>query len=418
MQLTGEYYKKDHKRKYLLRTLLILFSIYSIRFSGMPAPLTPRIIVIMIIVIGFNFQQVINYRRMALKKIDFFWLSTNLSILIYSWIIVFLNNTYESSYLIVDSVFNFFVFVVLLPIFADKIFSDAKHFAQCVMYAAVIQSTIVILSFAIPSVRSFLVATQVMDVSRYGWRVIGLGIAGAGGSVYLLTGLVASGYLIVEGDRRLSTFIYSIINIVAIALVGRTGFYGALMIIVYLLLFNSGKIKSKIVTNFKFLFTGLILLLISYSMLNIFPEIDNEFLSYTFYRLWELFRDGTDSSALNNINNINSPIPGLSLETLFGTGITRGTISTGEVFMHDGGYVQRYAAMGLFASTFSYIVFVIYIARWLKVKSASVLTRRYVLYCMIILLIIEYKEPFIYMLAYPFVLVMLSRLKSIRTEVK
>lgn len=426
MELSGEYIsenmirqnKDEEKRGYVLSTLLILFSIYSIRFSSMPVPITPRIIVIMITIFGYNFRKLFNYRRLAIKKIDFFWVATNLSIFIYAWIIVFLNDTFGYSHVIVDNIFNFLVFVVLFPMFAEKIFCDAKHFAHCVMYAAVIQSIIVLLSFAFPAVRDYLVMIQIMDTSRYGWRVIGLGIAGAGGSVYLLTGLVASGYLIVEGDRRARVLICSILNIVAIALVGRTGFYGALMIIAYLVLFNSRKIGSKIITNFKLFSVGAIVFLVGYFAMSFSGQIDSELFAYTFNRLWELFRYGTDSYALSNINNIDSPVPGLSLQTLFGTGITRGTISSGGVFMHDGGYVQRYAAIGLIASILSYLVFVVYIVRWLKISAVKILTRRYLLFCMIVLLIIEYKEPFIYMLAYPFVLVMLSRLKHIRTEVK
>jgi len=397
--------------RYILNTILLLFTVFSIHFNGAFSFLTPRIIAIFYIVFICNGKRLLNFATIRINKTDLAWFASSLFVLVYAWIIVSLRDVSGDSYAIIDSVLNFFIFVAILPMFADKIFKNAIHFSKCLLYASVIQSIIVIMSFAFLPVRQFLENIQPLELWRYGWRNIGLGIAGAGGSVYLFCGIISAGYLLIKGDRRSLLFIEIFVIFIAIALVGRTGFYSALLLFLYLLFFNAENIKVKVLTNIKMLSITGILIILGYIVLLSIDGVNMQLFNHTFDRLWELFRYGLNSPTLNNINNVDSAIPGLSFETIVGTGIRRGITPSGLVFLHDGGYVQRYASLGIIVCVFSYTTFLTYISRLMK--RIPRFEKKYIIFCLLLLLMIEYKEPFIYMLAYPFTLIMISRL-SIR----
>lgn len=403
-------YKNNETPKMLINTILMFFVVFSIHFKGMPWHVSPRIIGMLFIIFIFNRRSIFNIAKFRISKTDFIWIISSVFILVYSWFTIVINDAGNSIYTISDSAFNFLIFVCILPLFAVNMFEDASHFCRCILYACVIQSIIVLMSFVFLPVRELLETIQIMDFSRYDWRIIGLGIAGAGGSVYLLCGLIAAGYLIIKGEREVSVFLAICIIFIAIAAVGRTGFYAALLILFYLVLFNSKRIKSKVLTNLKLLTIAGLVIIFGYFFVFYLFDIDMQLFDYTYFRLGELFRDGLNSRTLNSINNINIAVPGLSAETLIGTGITRGITSSGVIFMHDSGYVQRYAALGILVCILSYVSLYVYVIKLLK--RVPKMDKLYILYCLLILFVLEYKEPFIYMLAYPFTLIMISKLAN------
>lgn len=411
--------KNSMREKYILNTIILFFTVFSIHFKSNLFFVSPRILIMAIVILVFNFRKIFNYRAISIRKLDLIWLVLSGITVIYSILIVFLNSIDMNSTTIISSAFNFITFVVIFPFFAESLFYDARHFSRCMLFATTVQALIVILSFLLPQVRLLLESIQDIELWRYSWRIIGLGIAGAGGSVYLFVGLIAAGHLIINGDRSFNILFQTILVVISIALIGRTGFYAALMLFVYLLLFNSNNLVQRIRTNFKFIIISFTFFSIGYFIIVNLDTVNLKLFSYTFTRLWELIIDGSNSAALNSINNVDLPVPGLSFETLIGTGISRGTTNSGLVFLHDSGYVQRYASLGIVGALFSYLSLI-----WVVFKLTNKLdlkNKMYLRYTLLILLIIEYKEPFVYMLAFPFVIIMISRLmnkKFIRRGVK
>lgn len=400
--------------RYLFNTFLLFSLIFSIHFIGMPWYVSLRNIVILYIIFSFWQHRNINLNTTMFYITDLSWILMSLFICAYSWFIVIVNQVWSNQYMIAISTLNFFVFVVILPFFTIRIFKNAIIFCKCLIYACLIQSAIVITSFAFHPVRIFLESIQLMDVSRYSYRIIGLGIAGSGGSVYLLCGLIAAGYLFIIGENK-STIITSMgFIIIAIAFTGRTGFYAALAIILYLMIFSAKNIIDIIIVNLKMIVFLGIVIVAGYVLLINIRGIDLQLFNYTYDRLWELFREGMNSDALSGINNVNSPIPGLSFETIVGTGLIRVVTSSGAIFANDSGYIQRYAALGIIVCIVSYTSFYTYVTS--LIHNVPKIDKRYLFFCLLLLFVIEYKEPFIYMLVYPFTLIMISRLSMIRSK--
>lgn len=393
-----------------VKTILMFFIIFSIRFYSWQFILSPRIIALVFSIILSNWNKFHLIKFIKLTMSDIRWILSSIFVLLYSWLIFVLNNVGIEEFAMVAPAFNFLVLVVLFPYFTSNMFLDEKEFSRCLLYASFIQSIIVFLSFLFLPFRFFLESIQAADVTRYGWRIIGLGIAGSGGSVYLLCGFISGIYLMMFSKKRITDMLCTISILLSIALVGRTGFYVALVILIYFILFNSKSLTKKMKNNIKLIGFISIAILTIYFILSIANDRIVELLSYTYKRLLELFREGFGSSTIQGINNYSIPLPGISRITLIGTGIIRGYSSTGLLFMNDSGYIQRYAAVGLVVCIFSYISFVVYMIE--LAKKISKTQRRFVLLCLFLLLIIEYKEPFIYMLAYPFTLVMISKLAS------
>lgn len=360
----------------------------------------------MVIVIAFFFIKHISKKiEPALKRYDFLFILVNTFILIYTYLVAIYRNTLGNGITIVSSVFNFFIFVVIYPYFSTSLFESPEDFSKSMLYASFIQSVIVIISFLVPGARTFIESIQYNpeNFSRYYWRIIGLGIAGAGGSVYLFTGLMSAGYLYLKKQLRLKDSLAAMIIIVSIVLVGRTGLYCVIALFVFfavrnMLFVNKIKIKDlKIVVG---IIVVIIILGFIVGQLNI---INKALFSYTINRAFELF----SSSGMDIVNYLTS-IPPLTMETIVGTGITRGTTSSGLYFWNDNGYVQRYGAMGLIACIISYLSYIYLVIMTSKKLPKS--EKSYIIFCLLLLYIIEYKEPFIYMLAYPYVLIMIARL--------
>ena len=86
-------------------------------------------------------------------------------------------------------------------------------------------------------------------------------------------------------------------------------------------------------------------------------------------------------------------IPKLSLETIMGTGIRRGVLTSGVIVQNDIGYIQLYVALGLVVS----ILFYISISKIIlsRIKSVHDKALRYILIILFMMsIILEFKEPF------------------------
>jgi hypothetical protein len=385
--------------------LVLFFTVFSISPAGWI--IKPRILMMIFVSVLFikyilvN-QKAINFR---MNKTDFQWIISASFILIYTYLIT-ISNHLEGQENALSSTFNFFLFVGIFPFLVLPIFKDEIHFSKAMTLATLIHSLIVIFSFLNPSVRFFLESFQTFTFERYAFRVVGLGIAGAGGSVYLFSGLITNAYLLIfSNEKSKYIYLYSFILIfIAIALVGRTGFYCALMLLVFMILLNIHKVNLWTNKILRIIIPLIPFMIIAYFVTkNI--EYNKELFNYTYNRLFELFNNG---STVKELNQMNDTLPPLSFHTFFGTGVTRGAISTGLNIQHDGGYAKRYASIGVLGLIISYFVFFMYILR--LTSNVPIKARGFIIFNLILLYVIEYKEPFMFMLAYPFILIMLSKL--------
>ena len=222
----------------LLKSMVLFFTVFSIHIKGLPV--TPRIL-IMIITSLYVFSK--KYKPNIIKtKIDIgslLWLFFLAFQLFYTWAIIILNNVKSGQQTALSETFNFLIFIGYFPLVIKNIFKSTEEFCKAMTIAAFVQSIIVIASLFFPDIRIWLEKVQEINFDRYSWRVVGLGIAGAGGSVYLVCGVITCIYLLLF-FRNYESFIWYLflyINLCAIALVGRTGLYSSMIIIAYYYLY-------------------------------------------------------------------------------------------------------------------------------------------------------------------------------------
>ncbi len=390
------------ERWVIVKTVMLFFTVYSIHFTFLPT--TPRIITLFLVLLVY-----LQKRKHKLEKEDIHFLVQTTIICLYSFMIEkLMRSASTGAATILSYTTNFLIFVGIFPIISVVFFKDEKEFCKCLFYANSVQSLIVISSAFIPTIREYLQNIQTIDFSRYNYRIVGLGIAGSGGSVYLFCGLLAGTYLIQKKNNSFGFVFFYVINFFAIILVGRTGFYCACIMVIYSVI---TMLKKKNIQGVKFLI-GIILISALFFFLSIYISAlfntNTTVLKYTFSRLNEIFRE---DSALNGLSRMNKNFPNLGLDFIFGTGVVRGYTIEGIRIWHDGGYAQRLASLGIIMFLFSYGSFYLYL--WNKIKKIKEINNDIfwmLVISLVLMIIIEYKEPFIYMLAFPYTLLMLAKL--------
>ncbi|ADY12104.1 hypothetical protein SpiBuddy_0266 [Sphaerochaeta globosa str. Buddy] len=387
----------------ILKILTLFFTVFSIRLKVIPV--TPRIIVLVSVLLYVFFMRGFHYTKDDIK-----WLIKCFFVFLFTLFSVFLNSANQTdSELPLYSAFNFLIFVGLFPFLLIDVFDDELQFCRALGIAGTIQSIIVIMSALIPLIRTLLQEIQNIDFSRYNYRIFGLGIAGSGGSIYLFCGLFAIAYWIIC-TKKISiwlTLIY-IINFFAITLVGRTGFYAAIIVslCLFIIVGRNGVWKPSALFGWSFfILIGMIFL---YNYVTSVFESNTEVLLYTFRRLGEGF-NYSDSETIEKLSLWNDRIIPLSFRTLFiGTGVTRGYSYDGLLVSHDGGYAKRYMSIGLVMALYSYVIYYNYLRKMIKRITGK---KGIIVICLLIMLVIEYKEPFMYQLALPFTVLMIVKLK-------
>lgn len=394
---------------FAFKTILLFFTVFSIHVVGFES-ITPRMISMGIIIMWFVVKKGKGNLIRAVK--NWKYLAISFLLLFYSALVIWFNGVFSLSNLTVSSAFNYLLLVCFVPNFFAPLFNNSKEFCKALTISTVVQAFIVVFSFLMPSVRSFLESIQTFDFSRYNYRIVGLGIAGAGGSIYLFCGLFTNGWLLKNSGKSTPLYLLSYLVIFfAIILVGRTGFYCAVAYTVFLILLrrrNTARHLANYLKVFAVLSVGILVLIVAINEL----QIDFSLFNYTFGRLGELFKENNTLVRLAN-----SSFPTLDSQTIWGIGEIRGYTKAGQLVYSDSGYTQRFLSIGYFGAIIFYASFTIYFISSIMKNIKDKRNRCLAFLLLGILLIIEYKEAFIYALAYPFVLDMLLRIEGKKTNV-
>lgn len=386
----------------------LFFLMFSIHVSFLP---NSRYIGLAMLFIGY-FVHVKGHIKIRLPNDDVKWLLFLVFQLLYTFFITFYRDELNSKYAnYISYTFNFLIMTTIVPYVLMQIFDKSDDFCRLFAIVTVFQSIIVLLSFFVPSVRQLLMSIQDAEIwedfKRYGRRIIGLGIVGAGGSIYLCSGLIAFIYYLLFPETKKATVIQVVSLIViyfAIALVGRTGFYVASILLVYYLLKSITAGGSKTLNNILIIVIGLFAAVVFYSSISNSDNVNNDLLQYTVNRLGAIFSE--DKNPLIGVTTMyEAKTPGISWYTLWGAGIIRGYSSNGLYFWNDSGYAKRYADIGLIMTVISYSVMMIYYFK--KRNKSSRTEKTFFTLLIIIMFAIEYKEHFIFMLSMPLTILMI-----------
>ena len=199
------------------------------------------------------------------------------------------------------------------------------------------------------------------------------------GILFLYTTKINSYFL-----QNALVFFLIIICGISTLFVGRTGLLISAVFIFGYLFFSFSIIKIK---NWAYICLGIIIIYTLISSWSFYvSRIDN--FNEDYFLDWAFGSFIGKDTSVDDIAN--QPIPPISIETVFGTGMVTGPDGIGNASGHDSGYVQTYYSMGLILSVTFYL-FLAYVLA-LYVKGHGVIA--WLLF--MVIFVIELKEPFIF----------------------
>ena len=392
-------------KQIFISTALIFFLIYDFGLLILPGLTTGRLIFILLCL----FQIFIQKTFVVNKKLHVF-LSVFLLIFLAS-LIQFMNSMESTQ---ISRLFWFTIYSIITPFFLMNIFKTSIDFLYAFFLATIIQSIFTIYSFFNPEFKQFILSVIAVggnDSIKEGFRAIGLSSSsGAAFSMIQFCG-VFSGLLLLKYNKR-SVFesIFIVLSIVIVLLstliIGRTGLICSLVSIIYFLVLN---------INFKkILFYLVIIFLIG--QINFIEIIEKQTeripgFNIEFFKNW--IEDGfelEDNSTTKAIQQM--PIPPLTINTILGTGEIKNEERNGNASGHDSGYIQTYYSSGLILAIAFYISYFLFLFK--ETKSKNLFSH---LFIIILMFIIEIKEPFIFKYVLPFFILNLILLTNKREQI-
>ena len=409
MNILLEKYQKAHHQPFILLCLEMFFIVFSIHIKGFSGVLTLRNLAmagVIAIFVVFFFSKKPPVPSTA--KIDRSWVIGMSAMLFYA-ILVSLANAAPlyDNHSCFRSTVNFFIMVVILPFFLTRMEFSIERLTKALTLATTAQAFIVLGCFLSPVVKAIVFNLQEWDDNFLYYRVSGLGIAGAGGTVYLFCGFLANVYYLMFYGKNIFYYATLFVILFATMLVGRTGFYLEVILFIYMMIRmpKSSKGKgAKIMPYISFAFAVVILVIaVGYVQSN--TNVDYEMLGSSYRRLNDIFEGETVSEITQ------MAVPNITIaSTFFGTGMEKGLTLDGMNVWNDSGYVQRFLAFGLIPAFLFYFILTKYLFSINK-RIFEKEKRRFWLIVIAMMLVIEYKEAFIFYLSLPFTIIMCLKLE-------
>lgn len=391
----------------IIMWLLIAISFFKINLFSLD--LSKYIFMVLIVILFIKFNEL----KELLKKIKvkqyliFFFLGLVWTLgLIYREI--FYNFNSNSVYISSKELLTIFLYIFIFPMFSIITFRNINRFEKIVSSVAITQSIIIISSLFLSPVK-YLLSLYYNQNPEYlyyisaGVKGVGIGVVGASGAIVLFSVQVLLMYMMIKGKIQVNNFLIKyIIIMIAEAVSGRTAFYCSILLLVYWLVTER---RSTILHEMYNLIPKLILCLFSVVFFGFL--IDKELVIRIVNRSLELFYGffNKDDGVLtfNVLKEMSRPK--LTLETLFGTSVTKGVSFFGTKFQNDSGYWQKFFALGLIGAITYYLSFLqLYIIPLFQNKLRN---KSFYFFILAIMLIIEIKEPFFSYLILPMMLVII-----------
>lgn len=402
-------YTKKYSQPFLLLCLELFFIVFSIHIKGFSGLLTLRnlamggVIAVYVFLFGSKKPPV-----PSIQTIDNSWIIGMSAMLLWSIILTIANGTpFYDSHSCFRSTINFFIMVVLLPLLLSKMEFKAERFAKALTVVTCVQALIVLGCFLSPAIKAIIFNIQEWDENFLYYRVSGLGIAGAGGTVYLFCGFLANVYYLMFYGKSVLYYATLFIIFFATMLVGRTGFYMEVVLLFYYFIsfYRHSSQNGSFGKSFISLFLGVLVIGGAIVYVQSHMAVDYEMVGSSYRRLNDIFTGET----VSEISQM--AVPNISIGSiLFGTGMEKGFSLDGVLIWNDSGYVQRFLAFGLLPAFLFYYILGKYLLR-LNKRIMQKDKRRFWLLIILMMYIIEYKEAFIFYLSLPFVLILFLKME-------
>ena len=374
---------------------LMFCVLFDVSINGIPSIISARKLAFLYLLLEYGMQR----RRGKISQYDrsrtLLFAAIVCLILLYVVFISFLYGvlTHENS--IIPRLVYFILYAIVTPVFLASRYSFVEDFMRDVIAALWIQSIATLALFFSPSLSE--IAEQYIPHGNVDYlrtdRAAGLGAEAGYLTLLLFLGFFYSQYLYEMKERRLFHRVSQILFIGTMFIVGRTGLYISVIFILYSIYVN---MKTKR-THPKAIRTLLGVLIAGAVLLTVFSSVlTQEQYFRLYYRLTGILNKDTDDSSVSALMAMK--IPKLTSEFLLGTGIYRGKTAIGTSIQNDSGYVQMYAALGLFSAIVFYVALFVYMVSALRHdirKKQNPLLHHFLLFLILTLFVVEIKEPFI-----------------------
>jgi hypothetical protein len=373
----------------LLKLLWIFAILYDVNFSILPSFTTSRIALIFLLWIQV-------FKKKTFPKYGIIFLVFLGILIVYSII----QSIYSKDLTQTSRLVWFSLYSIACPFVIVNYIKNRDEFFWLVSIAVFIQAVITITAYLNPGFKSVM-ASVIISTSNYDEtnviRAIGFAsIGGASLSLIQTTGIFS--ILLLQGLNKYSLYkklllwFLLIIILISIFFIGRTGLIISFVAIIIYFFSTKFTIWRVIST------ATIIALLAQVNFLNLIENVTKNIEGYNteLFVAWVTesfqFKNNETAGILASM-----PVPTLSAETIIGTGRVRDASGFGNASGNDSGYIQLYYSLGLIMTLifyFGYFIFLIFSIN----KS-----RKYALLILVLIVfMLEFKEPFLFSYSFPF----------------
>lgn len=417
----SEYRKSGFLRKIALVFLMFMF-IYSFPvISSIDSVTSTRVASLIIFLWGFFSQErlfVIQIGHTNSEKSFRHYLIVSFLLLIYTSILLLLwgKGTGET----VTNIFiNILTFSLAFYYGCKYVFTDAEELMQIILYATLLQCLVVFASLFSEGVYSWIrtsfYANSYFELSgKLGSMrgyALGIGCFTSKGSQKMSLGIVACIYFILKKRKTTKYLLYMLVITLASTAVARTGAVYTIVALFLLLAVAIQKAPKKAQSIFAKTVFGMVLAVVIVFVFNLQSMLEN-----IFWRLFSLIQGGIAPFFSSYFRGEGTVIPGISIETLMGTGIWSGMSGCGLQINADGGFFRTYFALGLIVAILYYLFFLC--NYFFGIRNLFGFNRTTCTLLLLFILIGEFKEPLLFDWYYQTVLFVFIYLCENRETVK
>ena len=392
-------------KRFLINTILIFCIIYDFGFVRLPGLTSGRVVFVFICIKSISDYKSTRSNRDLVRFLSF------LALLFTASLIQYLNSM---DFIQSSRILWFSIYSIITPFLLRKYFLNLEEFLYSILFATSLQSIIAINSFLNPSVKQSILNTIVVggnDMEDLIYRAVGFsGSSGAALSVIqfcgVFAGLMLLKYCYPTAVRSTIIWLGILCCLLSTLIIGRTGLIISLLSIFYLLF--------SIINLKKIIIISIITILIS--QINFISILESKTKGIQGFETDFFLNWIDDGLALKNNNTATAinemPIPPLSLRTIVGTGEVFDLRFMKNASGNDSGYIQTYYSSGFILAIAFYISYFMFLFKETKSKNLFSL-----LFIIILMFIIEIKEPFIFKYVLPFFILNLILLTNKREQI-
>ena len=388
----SQIYKTNFSREklsFLLKIIFVFGLLYDINFTFLPSITTARVCFLLLLLLSVNKKKVFS------KTFVYFLLA-----LTFVFLVALIQSFFSSDSTQVSRLLWFTLYGIITPFLFVNFTKSRNEFLYLISFAVAIQALLSVFSFINPSIKSLfynlVIFTSNFDEDQVLRAVAFASIGGAGLSVIQSVGVIASLVLLKTNKFGLykSVLLWFIITIIVISivLIGRTGLFISFLCLLIYFISEIKSFKNIVVISL------IVIAVYQINLINLLENLTSDVDGFN-VDMFTAWIENAFKIKNNDTSEVlaSMPIPPITFQTIIGTGRVVHESGVENASGHDSGYIQTYYSLGLLISVFFYTIYSFFLRYQIRRKS-----NMYLYILVLIMFMIEIKEPFIFQYVFPF----------------